>query len=129
MKRILIEHKPQVCSFAPDDDCSPTAILAPFHQIELYDGSLHFVKNFDLIPQEINEEEYVCYGSGTTYGTKEYCQHNKCEERGTRFCFYSYTTTTKFASIDYSFPIKSWKTIVYINKKMPGKRLLSTRRL
>ena len=59
------------------------------NQIQLYDNSLHLIKEMKIDEIQSISEEYECIGQGLITGSPKYCQIHECEEYGTKFCFYT----------------------------------------
>uniref|UniRef100_A0A914QFV6 Phlebovirus glycoprotein G2 fusion domain-containing protein n=1 Tax=Panagrolaimus davidi TaxID=227884 RepID=A0A914QFV6_9BILA len=85
--RQLIEHnQPSYCSLNPSPRCSPDKSEKLFYQIELFDGSLHYVNTLTFLSVQVHENSIKCFGEGAFTGTPDYCLHHECHENGTKFC-------------------------------------------
>ncbi|MCP3662802.1 MAG: hypothetical protein GY696_09940, partial [Gammaproteobacteria bacterium] len=118
-EEILSDSKPNVCSFKPEPLCNETPSEDRFAQIQLYDGSLHFVKELNIVITEASEDLYDCVGNGPQTGTPAFCKHHECVESGTMFCFYKKNDIAYFVSDEGKIAVKAWGYVngQYYNEK------------
>uniref|UniRef100_A0A914V113 Integrase catalytic domain-containing protein n=1 Tax=Plectus sambesii TaxID=2011161 RepID=A0A914V113_9BILA len=120
---ILNLAKPSACSFEPDTRCNEKPTHARLHQIQLYNGSLHYVKNLELRRAQATKEDYECQGEGRQVGTPEFCDNHECARSGTRFCYYRNNEMVFFINEDGEIPIKAWGSVpvtIYGPKEIPA---------
>uniref|UniRef100_A0A914X636 CCHC-type domain-containing protein n=1 Tax=Plectus sambesii TaxID=2011161 RepID=A0A914X636_9BILA len=120
---ILNLAKPSACSFEPDARCNEKPTHTRLHQIQLYDGSLHYVKNLELRRAQATTEDYECQGEGQQVGTPEFCENHECAKNGARFCYYRNNEIVFFINEDGEIPIKAWGSVpvtLYGPKEIPA---------
>ena len=101
--------RPAICSFSPNSDCNGTPTVAQFPQIQLYDGSVHFVTTFRLVTGD-PVENFRCLGVGSEVtGTEEFCQNHDCVPSATKFCFHQHNEVHFYMSSEgVKVPVQAW---------------------
>uniref|UniRef100_A0A914UI76 Uncharacterized protein n=1 Tax=Plectus sambesii TaxID=2011161 RepID=A0A914UI76_9BILA len=112
-KELVEEQQPHICSKTPKDGCEATTSTKTINQIQLYDGTIHWVRDMHLITKNHLQGAYECVGrlNGALTGSEQFCKKNKCESEGTKYCFYPHHEMTLWITEEDALPIKAWGTI------------------
>ncbi len=110
-KEVLETELPDVCSFKRSDQCNLDPSYEKFGQIQLLDGSLHYVRQLSVEIQDAERNQYLCKGTGLETGTPEFCEGHQCKEHGTKLCYYPERQHAFFVADDGKILIKAWGTV------------------
>uniref|UniRef100_A0A1I7W8B8 DUF5641 domain-containing protein n=1 Tax=Heterorhabditis bacteriophora TaxID=37862 RepID=A0A1I7W8B8_HETBA len=113
-KKALRDAAPIICSDTlANNNCSNTLTTKTFYQIQMFDLSLHILKNINLKISDTDIlDEPVCIGNDTTAtGTSQYCQQFPCANKFRKFCYYPLTPITYLVLHKHSIPIRAWGVI------------------
>uniref|UniRef100_A0A914XLL5 DUF5641 domain-containing protein n=1 Tax=Plectus sambesii TaxID=2011161 RepID=A0A914XLL5_9BILA len=79
-KRLVQENRPTFCATTPRNGCKTTAHARLLNQIELYDGTTHWVWNLHLVTQDHMHGAYECVGNqnGSQSGSERFCKQDTC---------------------------------------------------
>ncbi len=109
---ILQLAEPSICSLkAGNPTCSDKPTHVSLNQVQLFDNSLYFVKNLELIREEATKDEFECVGTGNTIGTPAYCSIHPCEATGRKFCYFKHYEKVYLVSSAGRLPIKCWGSV------------------
>ncbi|MCP3663039.1 MAG: DDE-type integrase/transposase/recombinase [Gammaproteobacteria bacterium] len=109
---ILTNSRPNFCSLLPDHRCNDKPTHVRVHQIQLYDGTLHHVRQLEIHQTEATAEEYQCIGlDSSIMGTPEFCLNHGCSALSKRFCYYKANGPAYFITPDGRLPVKAWGSI------------------
>ncbi|CAK5009785.1 unnamed protein product [Meloidogyne enterolobii] len=89
------------------ENCGPLKLIE-VNQIQLFDNSLHIIKEMKIEEKQALPEEYECIGTGPITGSPKYCLDHICELHGTKFCYYPGNEISLLVNDNGNIALKAW---------------------
>ncbi|KAH7701188.1 Integrase core domain containing protein [Aphelenchoides avenae] len=111
VNEVLRYLRPEICAYDLTPECTAMDVKQIF-EIELYDGTTHFVNALTLHHVDFDERDVQCtLGNNATErvtGTDAYCQNFECHKEALNFCWTPHTGKVLLSSPVGKIPIRSW---------------------